>query len=687
MKRAASPLSFALVVCLAASTPLSLVSIATASNAQTASNSNELYYSFGNQKISLSERKDSIAVALSTKRASGGKSSISKLQDDFGSNFVTRGSGTPKAGGTQIQSLSNNFALLTALQDPTGGSKLQQQAQKKSYVDSTLPVLKIAGKSNSLILPNEMIVSFKPDISAAQQQEILAQNQLIIVKELRFAQGFYKVKSTKAKGLGVLAVSNNLNKIKGVDSSMPNFIEVQSSPLSNFLGSGNSTSGSGIKIKNDSTPAGLNPADIRSSQWHIDSRPMMTAMGIRSSRTDVRAPEAWSKGKKGDDVVVAVIDNLIQWDHPALAGKIYKVDCAKAAQEKLGCLPGEEYGWDFTSEGNGDNDTRVSAVEVDSMRPGIIESTQPESFLLRKYAPGIEKWKNSHPGATDTSALRMLRRVLRSDAIGSFHGTMSAGMIAGAGSNGFQGIAPNVKILPVRAGGLGQGLSNEAILMSMAYSALRGADVINMSFGSDAPSPSQANLIGKLSAKFPKLVFVAAAGNETNAQVGYPAGVDGVIAVGAINVRGNRASYSNFGKGITVVAPGGDTTVDGGVLTLSGVGANGFWSGTNPPSSDFAPFQDNRGYYVFTTGTSFASPAVAGVVALMKSADPQRKLTAAQYRDILTSTSSREGLSLISEEAKAFASTVKSGSPEQFFFGSGLVNAEKAVIEVEKRQK
>jgi serine protease len=682
MKRVASPLSFALIFCLAASTPLSLLSIANVSNAESVVKSEELYYSFGDQKILLSERKDSIAVALSTKRATGARPSIARLQDDFGGGFVTRSSGPAKTSNTQIQPLNNNFALLTSLQDPAGGAKLQQQAQKKSYVDSTLPVLKIAGKSSSLILPNEMIISFQPGISATEQQSILAKNQLVLIKEVRFAKGFYKVRPLKAKGLEVLKVSNSLSKIKGVDSSMPNFIEVQSSAVADFL---NSTTSGSNKLQNQDTPAGLNQGDVKSSQWHIDSRPMMTAMGLTSSRTDVRAPEAWSKGKNGNEVIVAVVDNLIQWDHPALAGKIYTVDCAQ--QKEVGCLPGEKQGWDFTSDGDGDNDTRVSDGEVATMRPPIVESLLPDSSLLSIYARGIAKVKAANPQFTDTFILQKLRQQLRSDAVGSFHGTMSAGMIAGGGSNGFQGIAPNVKILPVRAGGIGSGLSTEAILMSLAYSAYRGADVINMSFGSDSPNPSMGALISKLRKQFPKLVFVAAAGNSKNSSMGYPAGFKGVIAVGAINVRGNRASYSNYGDGLDVVAPGGDTGVDGGVLTLSGVGANGFWAGSTPPASGFAPFQDNRGYYVFTTGTSFSSPAVAGVVALMKSADPQRKLTADQYRDILLATSSREGLSLIPEEAQAFARAGKRGSAEQFFFGSGLVNAEKAVSEVESRQK
>jgi hypothetical protein len=73
----------------------------------------------------------------------------------------------------------------------------------------------------------------------------------------------------------------------------------------------------------------------------------------------------------------------------------------------------------------------------------------------------------------------------------------------------------------------------------------------------------------------------------------------------------------------------------------------------------------------------------------MKSADPQRKLTAKQYRQILLGTSSRESLSLTSEESANFATAraannVPNVSGARFYFGRGLVNAEKAVAAVEQ---
>jgi serine protease len=93
----------------------------------------------------------------------------------------------------------------------------------------------------------------------------------------------------------------------------------------------------------------------------------------------------------------------------------------------------------------------------------------------------------------------------------------------------------------------------------------------------------------------------------------------------------------------------------------------------SPPTDGFAPFQDNRGYCIFTQGTSFSAPAVSGVVALMKSADRDRRFDRYQYLQILQSTSSYDALKLRGDETE-----------NKFNFGAGLVNALKAVESSEK---
>ena len=224
MKRLFSAFSLTLALALTASAPLSIL---VATTNVRAAEDNDLYYNFGNQKISLSVLTDTIAVAMTKTRSSSGKSSLSLLQQDFGS--TTRG-GAKSAAATQVQPLGNKYAVLTTTNDPRGGEKLQQQVKDKSYIETTLPVLKLPGTSSNLVLPNETIVKFKPGISATERNAILAKNSFNLksAKELKFAPGFYLVKSEIARGLQVLTASNRLGKTQGVLASIPNFIEVKS---------------------------------------------------------------------------------------------------------------------------------------------------------------------------------------------------------------------------------------------------------------------------------------------------------------------------------------------------------------------------------------------------------------------------------------------------------------------------
>ncbi len=202
----------------------------------------------------------------------------------------------------------------------------------------------------------------------------------------------------------------------------------------------------------------------------------------------------------------------------------------------------------------------------------------------------------------------------------SWHGTHVAGLIA-AGANGFGtvGVAPGVKILPVRVlgpCGTGDVESMVAGVMWAAGVPLDGfpanpnpAQVINLSLGAtDLCSPLEQFAIDSVTAR--GAMVVAAAGNEAApAQFSTPANCRNTFTVGASLHNGGRASYSNYGTTVDVFAPGGgDPSSDGQDGLLSTVDY-----GYQDPEADA---------YMRMQGTSMAAPVVAGIAALIKSVKP-----------------------------------------------------------------
>ena len=212
------------------------------------------------------------------------------------------------------------------------------------------------------------------------------------------------------------------------------------------------------------------------------------------------------------------------------------------------------------------------------------------------------------------------------------HGTHVAGIAAGIANNGkgIAGVASGSKIMPVKVlDDEGNG-SYATIINGIQYAADHGADVINLSLGSTGTSSAMQDAVNYAISRGANVV--AAAGNS-GGPVMFPANCDGVIAVGAIDNTGNRADYSNYGPELDVVAPGSNIT---------------------------STFMSSSSSYASMTGTSMASPAVAGVVALVRAANP--------------SLSPPAVIDIIHQSAQDLGSP---GFDDDY--GYGLVNASKAV--------
>ncbi|MEG4105908.1 S8 family serine peptidase [Microcoleus sp. S13_C5] len=198
------------------------------------------------------------------------------------------------------------------------------------------------------------------------------------------------------------------------------------------------------------------------------------------------------------------------------------------------------------------------------------------------------------------------------------HGTHIAGAIAAEQNNfGITGVAPNAKIMPVRVlSAFGSGNPNN-VAAGIRYAADNGANVINLSLGNEfVPSNVINNAIEYANNK--GSVVVMAAGNAGVDQPDYPArNADRWgIAVGSIDINGSMDDDSNRAGSTPLnylVAPGVDIY------------------STTPYNT-----------YDTLTGTSMATPQVAGVAALVLSANPT--LTPAQVEQILTTTANRNGL-------------------------------------------
>lgn len=218
------------------------------------------------------------------------------------------------------------------------------------------------------------------------------------------------------------------------------------------------------------------------------------------------------------------------------------------------------------------------------------------------------------------------------------HGTHVTGVFAAAlnDAKGVSGVAPLVKIDPRRVlGPTGSGtISNVAQAIIDATNA--GAHIINLSL--TIPSnPMTLESAVEYAANHGVLI-VAAAGNHVR-EVEYPAAYDDAIAVGALNYSDTPTHYTNFGPQMDIAAPGGESTRP--ILSTwprpDSFPSNGMGGYAYRCVSAWQTYRlDGGGYYCHNYGTSFASPEVAGVAALLLSLNPD--LTAAQLRAILLNT-------------------------------------------------
>ena len=320
----------------------------------------------------------------------------------------------------------------------------------------------------------------------------------------------------------------------------------------------------------------------------------------------INLPQAWDITTGTSDIVVAVVDTGVLLDHPDLQGQLLA-------------------GYDFVVNRNGQDSERDNE-------------------------PGIDANPND-PGNSATGG-------------SSFHGTHVAGTVAAATNNGsaVAGVAWNVKIMPIRALGATEGTIYD-IGQAVRYAAglandsgtvpAQVADIINLSLGAIIAPADVAALREPFDlARQAGAIVIAAAGNDSDNVNFFPAMLDGVISVNAVNIRKQLASYSNFGPTIDLSAPGGDS---------GDINGDGFFDGVYSLGADDSGPTIIYGT-AFAAGTSMAAPHVSGVAALMKSVFPG--LTPDLFDRFLKTESMTEDLGIV--------------GPDDLF-GYGLIDALKSV--------
>jgi subtilisin family serine protease len=205
------------------------------------------------------------------------------------------------------------------------------------------------------------------------------------------------------------------------------------------------------------------------------------------------------------------------------------------------------------------------------------------------------------------------------------HGTHVAGIVVANEGNGIGvgSVAPGAKVLPVRVLGADGSGTVEDVKQGVDYAVAQGADVINLSLGEDVPLRALVGERDEVDDSIDKaldkgIVVVAAAGNSGFPVCTTPGGRGRMLCVAAVDRSGKRTLYSNYGDGLAISAPGG------GDLPLAGEGILSTW---------------NDGDYAELTGTSQATPHVAGAAALLVS----RGVTGKAAADLLLKTATDAG--------------------------------------------
>ncbi|MDF2946651.1 MAG: in like serine protease [Bacillales bacterium] len=416
-------------------------------------------------------------------------------------------------------------------QPPLHAETIKLSTVKNRILNEFKEISKINNSLEQNYAKNFVNVSFKDNISDEQIKTFAAKFDLINGKKISNNGCIYNFELSNQIISSLLLESMNY-------SSIVNFVEPE------------------YRLKENVEPYYTN-------LWGLTNR--------NNPTYDINIEEAWSKTKGSNQVIVAVIDSGVDWNHPDLSTNIWK------------------------------NTDEIANDWIDNDANGYVDDVRGWDFY------------NFDNNPLDDSD----------------HGTHVSGTIAALENNsGIIGVSPGVKIMPLKIlNSSGTGYVSDEV-EAIEYAQENGATIVNMSLGSSVYSAAEYAAMSNASSLF----FVTAAGNEeTNNDYlpTYPASYNlpNKISVASLDSDGSLSYFSNYGaSSVDVAAPGGQiySTVRGSL-------------------------------YNYMSGTSMATPHVAGVAALLKS-----------YRSNITPTQIK---SIIK------GSVTKIPSLQSYINSGGIVNA------------
>jgi serine protease len=349
-------------------------------------------------------------------------------------------------------------------------------------------------------------------------------------------------------------------------------------------------------------------------QWYLKAPSTVTSGASATGEvvSNINVLPAWDVTTGVSSTIVAVIDTGVRSDHPDLAGQFLS-------------------GYDFIGYGN----PSATATAI-ANRPAGADLT-----LALDYGDWVSQ--------ADINSGSLGSGCTASDIDNSsWHGTRVSGLIAALANNGrgMSGVAPGVRILPVRVLGKCGGYDSD-IIAGMRWAvglAVPGvpanpnkAKVLNMSLGgsgscaaSDQTGALYRDAIAQVNAQ--GATVVVAAGNSEGEAVGLPGNCPGVVAVTALRHVGTKVAFASVGPEVTLAAPGGNCVnlASGFPCLYTMVSTTN--SGTTTPVPNDEAYTNGSA----SVGTSFSAPVVSGIVALMASVRPA--LTSAEATAALRKT-------------------------------------------------